>query len=505
MTGETPRHRRAPARSEQRAAAAAAAPWAHGARGGLAPPTPQQQQLSGLAALMAQGGPGGGGWATLPPNVLSAVFDSLELKSLAAAASVCTTWRYEASLDARWRAFWQQQVSDVGLWQWAKAAGGHGRAGAGLACEVQCVPVARWRRRRQGCCRVAQRTQQLRARPILTSACLIVTYALPSSSWGWRLRVAAAPQRPARTGPRPVLHCEKGTPALLPTPPFPAPSAPPRRVPHRRLPPAAARQAAGAAGGVRGHRVPLQPPRRAGGRGPLLRRRPRRRRQAHPHRPGRFAPPRCLPPPAGALQGCAGVLLWLVAAGCGPLAPARRPRPPLHRRPRPPGAACACRDPRSRCGMRVRCWRSAPCWSCTTVRGGRRGLGVECGACCTRRALRGGGRACPPPRRPAAAAAALAPRARSLPSTHPAAASPLSMCSRSAEAHAAGGRAAVPVAHQERRLRAHGAWAAAAAGGRRRGTPAPSRPGAAPPQHCRNVPGIGFCTRFSPPNAAGAG
>lgn len=96
-----------------------------------APPTPQRPPLSGLAALMARGGPGGGGWATLPPNVLSAIFDRLPLDSLAAAASVCSAWRYEAALDARWRAFWHQQVSDTSLWQWAKAAGGQGRAGAG--------------------------------------------------------------------------------------------------------------------------------------------------------------------------------------------------------------------------------------------------------------------------------------------------------------------------------------------------------------------------------------
>ncbi|KAL4422825.1 hypothetical protein ABPG75_009022 [Micractinium tetrahymenae] len=85
----------------------------------------QQQQQQQLAALLAaQGGPPGG-WDTLPPLVLDRIFDLLDLKSLAAAASVCSTWRYEASLDSRWRAFWQQQVSDSGLWRWAKADGGY--------------------------------------------------------------------------------------------------------------------------------------------------------------------------------------------------------------------------------------------------------------------------------------------------------------------------------------------------------------------------------------------
>lgn len=29
----------------------------------------------------------------------------------------------QASLDSRWRTFWQQEVSDSGLWRWAKADG----------------------------------------------------------------------------------------------------------------------------------------------------------------------------------------------------------------------------------------------------------------------------------------------------------------------------------------------------------------------------------------------
>lgn len=61
-------------------------------------------------------------WAS-PAGALEKVFNHLELRDLAAAATVCSTWRYEASLDARWKGFWQEQVSDVGLWRWAKADG----------------------------------------------------------------------------------------------------------------------------------------------------------------------------------------------------------------------------------------------------------------------------------------------------------------------------------------------------------------------------------------------
>lgn len=73
------------------------------------------------------------GWDCLPHTCLQLIFDSLELRDLAAAASVCQTWRYEASLDSRWRAFWQQSVSDVGLWRWAKADGEGGATRALLA------------------------------------------------------------------------------------------------------------------------------------------------------------------------------------------------------------------------------------------------------------------------------------------------------------------------------------------------------------------------------------
>ncbi|KAL4448863.1 hypothetical protein ABPG77_007580 [Micractinium sp. CCAP 211/92] len=84
----------------------------------------QQQQEELAALLAAQGGPPGG-WDTLPPLLLDRIFNLLDPKSLAAAASVCSTWRYEANLDSRWRTFWQQEVSDSGLWRWAKADGGY--------------------------------------------------------------------------------------------------------------------------------------------------------------------------------------------------------------------------------------------------------------------------------------------------------------------------------------------------------------------------------------------
>lgn len=59
----------------------------------------QQQQEELAALLAAQGGPPGG-WDTLPPLVLDRVFNLLDPKSLAAAASVCSTWRYEVSVPA---------------------------------------------------------------------------------------------------------------------------------------------------------------------------------------------------------------------------------------------------------------------------------------------------------------------------------------------------------------------------------------------------------------------
>ncbi len=73
---------------------------------------------------LALQGSGPDGWATLPHSALEKVFNHLELKDLAAAASTCTTWRYEAALDSRWKAFWQKEVnSDVSLWRWAQAEG----------------------------------------------------------------------------------------------------------------------------------------------------------------------------------------------------------------------------------------------------------------------------------------------------------------------------------------------------------------------------------------------
>lgn len=63
-------------------------------------------------------------WADLP--ILSDVFDLLENpRDLAACASVCRTWRDEASVDSRWRKAWSSNVSDQGLWRWAKADGGY--------------------------------------------------------------------------------------------------------------------------------------------------------------------------------------------------------------------------------------------------------------------------------------------------------------------------------------------------------------------------------------------
>lgn len=85
----------------------------------------------------------------------------------------------------------------------------------------------------------------------------------------------------------------------------------------------------------------------------------------------------------------------------------------------------------------------------------------------------GGGSACPPPRRPPAAGPVRAPHAPFPPASHLDSSSPTSpSVSRSAQAHAAGERAAVPVENQGRRLRAGGAWpgagAAPPAGPRRR-------------------------------------
>ncbi|PRW32830.1 hypothetical protein C2E21_8028 [Chlorella sorokiniana] len=59
-------------------------------------------------------------------SALEKIFNHLDLKELAAAASTCSTWRYEAALDSRWKAFWQKEVeSDAGLWRWAQADGGY--------------------------------------------------------------------------------------------------------------------------------------------------------------------------------------------------------------------------------------------------------------------------------------------------------------------------------------------------------------------------------------------
>lgn len=86
----------------------------------------QEQQADGsLAALALQLAQAGGpaGWSSLPHSALAQVFDLLEMRDLAAAASVCSAWRLEASLDARWQAAWQESVSPAGLWRWAQADG----------------------------------------------------------------------------------------------------------------------------------------------------------------------------------------------------------------------------------------------------------------------------------------------------------------------------------------------------------------------------------------------
>lgn len=66
----------------------------------------QQQQEELAALLAAQGGPPGG-WDTLPPLLLDRIFNLLDPKSLAAAASVCSTWRYEVS-GSRVQRKWQE-------------------------------------------------------------------------------------------------------------------------------------------------------------------------------------------------------------------------------------------------------------------------------------------------------------------------------------------------------------------------------------------------------------
>lgn len=128
-------HQRAVAATASASAAAAAA-CAKPARPAVAPlaapppaaaPAAQQHAQEGeeqreLERLLAAG-PAHAGWAALPAPALERVLNELPLKDLAAAACVCTTWRYEAQLDARWREFWREAVSDVGLWRWAQANG----------------------------------------------------------------------------------------------------------------------------------------------------------------------------------------------------------------------------------------------------------------------------------------------------------------------------------------------------------------------------------------------
>lgn len=119
-----------------------------GAHDGAAAAVAQQAQAPAGGWALALQGNGPDGWATLPHSALEKVFNHLELKDLAAAASTCTTWRYEAALDSRWKAFWQQEVnSDVSLWRWAQADGAWGETGAFVGAARHC------------CYRVRQRCQ----------------------------------------------------------------------------------------------------------------------------------------------------------------------------------------------------------------------------------------------------------------------------------------------------------------------------------------------------------
>ena len=62
-------------------------------------------------------------WADL--TVLDKIFDHLtDVRDIAACACVCKTWEAEAARDHRWKGAWAKQVSDQGLWRWAKAEGG---------------------------------------------------------------------------------------------------------------------------------------------------------------------------------------------------------------------------------------------------------------------------------------------------------------------------------------------------------------------------------------------
>lgn len=63
-------------------------------------------------------------WADLP--VLDKVFDYLtDVRDIAACVCVCKSWAEEGARDHRWRAAWGKQVSDQGLWRWARAEGGY--------------------------------------------------------------------------------------------------------------------------------------------------------------------------------------------------------------------------------------------------------------------------------------------------------------------------------------------------------------------------------------------
>ena len=64
-------------------------------------------------------------WATLP--ILNKILDKItDPKDLVACACVCKSWSDEvASSDYLFKDAWTRQVSDQGLWRWARAAGGY--------------------------------------------------------------------------------------------------------------------------------------------------------------------------------------------------------------------------------------------------------------------------------------------------------------------------------------------------------------------------------------------
>lgn len=73
----------------------------------------------------AQKAPTSASWASLP--ILGQVFNRItDPKDLVACACVCKSWSAEiASSDHLFQQAWTRQVSDQGLWRWARASGGY--------------------------------------------------------------------------------------------------------------------------------------------------------------------------------------------------------------------------------------------------------------------------------------------------------------------------------------------------------------------------------------------